>query len=56
VARASFVAGLNQILLVAAILAGAIAALRLVRSSDFVAQTEEQPDRRPTEAPEPARA
>jgi EmrB/QacA subfamily drug resistance transporter len=42
VARASFVAGLNEILLVAAILAlaGAIAALLLIRSADFVAQTE----------------
>ena len=58
VARASFVAGLNEILLVAAILAlaGAIAALLLIRSSDFVAQTEGQRDGRPAEAPEPARA
>jgi hypothetical protein len=58
VARASFVADLNQILLVAAIpaLAGAIAAVLLVRSSDFVAQTEGQHDGRPAEAPEPARA
>jgi hypothetical protein len=58
VARASFVAGLNEILLVAALLAlaGAIAALLLIRSSDFVAQTEGQPDGRAAEAPEPARA
>jgi len=58
VARASFVAGLNEILLVAAILAlaGAIAALLLIRSSDFVAQTEGQRDGRPTVAPEPTRA
>jgi hypothetical protein len=58
VARASFVAGLNEILLVAAILAlaGAIAALRLIRSLDFVAQTERRPDGRTAEAPEPARA
>ena len=57
-ARASFVAGLNEILLVAAVLAlaGAIAALLLIRSSDFVAQTEGQRDGRPAEAPEPARA
>ena len=58
VARASFVAGLNEILLVAAVLAlaGAIAALLLIRSTDFVAQTEGQPDGRPAAAPEPARA
>jgi EmrB/QacA subfamily drug resistance transporter len=58
VARASFVAGLNEILLVAAILAlaGAIAALLLIRSSDFVAQTEGQPDGQHAEAREPARA
>jgi hypothetical protein len=58
VARASFVAGLNEILLVAAILAlaGAVASLLLIRSSDFVAQTEGQPDGRPAEASEPARA
>jgi len=37
-------------------LAGAIASLLLIRSSDFVAQTEAQPDGRPAEAPEPARA
>lgn len=57
-ARASFVAGLNEILLVAAVLAvaGAIAAFLLIRSSDFVAQTEGQRDGRPAEAPEPARA
>ncbi|MFZ0976012.1 MAG: MFS transporter, partial [Solirubrobacteraceae bacterium] len=58
VARVSFVAGLNEICLVAAILAlvGAIAALLLIRSSDFVAQTERRPDGRPAETPEPARA
>ena len=58
VARASFVAGLNEILLVAAVLAlaGAISALLLIRSSDFVAQTEKQADGRPGGAPEPARA
>jgi hypothetical protein len=58
VARASFVACLNEILLVAAVLAlaGAIVALLLIRSSDFVAQTEGQRDGRPAEAPEPARA
>ena len=57
-ARASFVAGLNEILLVAAVLAlvGAIAALLLIRSSDFVAQTGGQHDGRPAEALEPARA
>ena len=57
-ARASFVAGLNEILLVAAVLAlaDAIAALLLIRSSDFVAQNAGQPDGRPAEAPEPARA
>ena len=57
-ARASFVAGLNEILLVAAIvaLAGALAALLLIRSSDFVSQTEGQADGRPAEAPEPVRA
>jgi EmrB/QacA subfamily drug resistance transporter len=58
VARAGFVAGLNTILLVAAVLAltGAIAALLLVRSSDFVEQTDQRPDARPGEAPAPARA
>ena len=57
-ARSSFVAGLNEIFLVAAIvaLAGALASLLLIRSSDFVAQTEEQPDDQRAEAPEPARA
>ena len=58
VARASFVAGLNKILLVAAVLAfaGAVASLLLIRSSDFVAQTDGQPDRQPADTPEPARA
>jgi EmrB/QacA subfamily drug resistance transporter len=57
VARASFVGGLNKILLVAAILAfvGAVASLVLIRSRDFVAQTDGQPDGQPAEAPEPAR-
>ena len=57
-ARASFVAGLNEIFLIAAIvsLLGAVASLLLIRSSDFVAQTEEQPEGRPDEAPQPARA
>jgi EmrB/QacA subfamily drug resistance transporter len=57
VARASFVAGLNEIFLIAAIVAfvGAIAALVLIRSSDFVAQTEPQPSGNPAEAPEPVR-
>jgi EmrB/QacA subfamily drug resistance transporter len=45
VVRASFVAGLNDIFLVAAIVAlvGAAAALAFVRSSDFVAQSDAQP-------------
>jgi len=53
-----FVAGLNEILLVAAVLAVAARSRRsvLIRSSDFVAQTEKQPDGRPAGAPEPARA
>ena len=57
VARGSFVTGLNEILLVAAIvaLAGAVASLVLIRSSDFVAQTEGQSDGQPANA-EPARA
>jgi hypothetical protein len=37
-------------------LAGAIVALLLIRSSDFVAQTDGQRDGRPAEAPELARA
>jgi EmrB/QacA subfamily drug resistance transporter len=46
VARSSFIAGLNEIFLIAAIVAfvGAIAALLLIRSSDFVAQTDARPD------------
>jgi EmrB/QacA subfamily drug resistance transporter len=46
VSRASFVAGLNEILLVAAILAlaGGLAALLMIRSSDFVAQTDARPE------------
>jgi hypothetical protein len=50
--RTSFVAGLNEIFLVAAIVAlvGAAAALALIRSSDFVAQTEPRPDSPATEA------
>jgi EmrB/QacA subfamily drug resistance transporter len=52
VVRASFVAGLNEIFLVAAIVAlvGAVGALALVRSRDFVAQTEAQPGPPPGEA------
>ncbi len=58
VARASFVSGLNEIFLVAAIvaLAGAVAALTLIRSSDFVAQTEGQPEQSSAAAAEPVRA
>jgi len=58
VARSSFVAGLNEIFLVSAIVAlvGAVAAFSLIRSSDFVAQTEAPSDQRPTEAREPAPA
>jgi EmrB/QacA subfamily drug resistance transporter len=54
VARASFVAGLNEIFLVAAIvaLAGSVAALVLIRSRDFVSQTEAQT----APAAEPAQA
>ena len=58
-ARASFVAGLNENSLVAATLAlaGAIAALLLIRSSDFVTQTEAQPDGQTSgKTTEPARA
>ena len=52
VARASFVAGLNEILLVAAILAfaGSVAALLLIRSSDFVAQSDPQAEGSPAPA------
>jgi len=52
VARASFVAGLNEIFLVGAIVAfaGAIGAVLLIRSSDFVAQTEAQPGQPAAEA------
>jgi EmrB/QacA subfamily drug resistance transporter len=58
VARSSFVAGLNEIFLVAAIVAfaGAVAALLLIRSSDFVAQTDAQRDGGAADAPEPAPA
>jgi EmrB/QacA subfamily drug resistance transporter len=54
VARASFVAGLNEIFLVAATvaLAGSVAALVLIRSRDFVSQTEAQT----APAAEPAQA
>jgi EmrB/QacA subfamily drug resistance transporter len=57
-ARSSFVAGLNEIFLVAAIVAftGAFAALALIRSSDFVAQTEGQTDEPAVQAPQPAPA
>jgi EmrB/QacA subfamily drug resistance transporter len=55
VVRTSFVAGLNDIFLVAAIVAlvGAAGAFLLIRSRDFVAQTDAQPDR---PAPEPLAA
>lgn len=45
IARASFIAGLNEIFLIAAIVAcvGALAGLLLIRSRDFVAQTDAQP-------------
>jgi EmrB/QacA subfamily drug resistance transporter len=58
VARASFVAGLNEIFLVGAVVAlvGSVAALALIRSSDFVSQSEGQPDPRPADTPQPARA
>jgi EmrB/QacA subfamily drug resistance transporter len=51
VVKASFTAGLNEILLVGAILAlvGAVCAVWLIRSSDFVAQTDQQPAEPPTE-------
>jgi EmrB/QacA subfamily drug resistance transporter len=57
-ARASFVAGLNEILLVSSIVAfaGAIAAIWLIRSRDFVAQTDGPQEKRSTEAHQPARA
>jgi EmrB/QacA subfamily drug resistance transporter len=57
-ARSSFVAGLNEILLIAAIvaLAGAVAALVLIRSSDFIAQTDAQPGEPASQTPQPARA
>ncbi|MDQ6776926.1 MAG: MFS transporter [Actinomycetota bacterium] len=56
IVRTSFVAGLNEIFLVAAIAAavGAAGALLLIRSSDFVAQTDAQPDL--SAAPGPAAA
>lgn len=56
VARSSFIAGLNEILLIAAIvaLAGAVAALLLIRSRDFVAQT--QPTAAAAEVPQPVGA
>jgi EmrB/QacA subfamily drug resistance transporter len=46
VARASFIAGLNKIFLIAAIVAlvGGVAGLVLIRSSDFVAQAEAPPE------------
>ena len=52
VVRASFVAGLNEIFLVGAIVAlvGAAGAFLLIRSSDFVAQIEAPPDASPTGA------
>jgi EmrB/QacA subfamily drug resistance transporter len=56
IVRTSFVAGLNEIFLVAAIvaLAGAAGALILIRSRDFVAQTDAKPDL--SAAPETAAA
>jgi EmrB/QacA subfamily drug resistance transporter len=58
VARSSFIAGLNEIFLVGAIVAlfGAVAALVLLRSRDFVSQQEEQPEQRTATQPEPVRA
>jgi len=58
VARASFVAGLNEIFLVAAIVAfaGAVAALLWIRSSDFLAQTKAPPNEGTADALEPATA
>ncbi len=58
VARASFVAGLNEIFLVAAIVAlvGSVAALVLIRSRDFVSQTEAQPEAQAVPAAEPVQA
>ena len=58
VARSSFIAGLNEIFLVGAIVAlfGAVAALVLIRSRDFVSQQEEQPEQRTATQPEPVRA
>jgi hypothetical protein len=46
IVRTSFVDGLNEIFLVAAIVAlvGAAGAFLLIRSSDFVAQSDAQPD------------
>lgn len=57
-ARASFVAGLNEIFIVAAVVAfaGALAAVLLIRSRDFAAQTEPQLDEAHADAPEPAQA
>ncbi|MDQ6806969.1 MAG: MFS transporter [Actinomycetota bacterium] len=56
IVRTSFVAGLNEIFLVAAIVAliGAAGAFLLIRSSDFVAQTDARPE--VSAAPEPAAA
>jgi EmrB/QacA subfamily drug resistance transporter len=58
IARASFIAGLNEIFLIAAIVAfvGAVAAVLLIRSSDFVAQAEARPDEGRADASEPAPA
>jgi predicted MFS family arabinose efflux permease len=52
VVRTSFVSGLNEIFLIAAIVAfvGAAGALIFIRSSDFVAQTDAQPSASPAEA------
>ncbi len=58
VVRASFVAGLNEIFLVAAGLAfiGAVGSLALIRPSDFVAQTETQRQGQAPTAAEPTQA
>jgi EmrB/QacA subfamily drug resistance transporter len=58
VARASFIAGLNEIFLVGAVVAlvGAVAGLALIRSSDFVSQSEGRPEPQPADTAQPARA
>jgi predicted MFS family arabinose efflux permease len=58
VARTSFVAGLNEIFLVAAIIAlvGAACALLLIRSRDFISQDEDRPEGASPNAAELSRA